>query len=128
MEIRPKRLIGHLDILHLERDGAVIFADFECALWDGRHPVKARSRGRRVEVVNAFFGARRSLEQSQSEVDERTLVNGAAGVILPHHDAKISRLCAEGHRVARPISALTGKAVTSCYQAFEVVNVRRLLL
>src|SRR5262245_62698476 len=55
-------------------------------------------------------------------------MDGAAGVILPRHDAKISRLCAEGHPVARPIGALTSKAVTSCYQAFEVVNVRRLLL
>jgi len=115
MEIRPKRLIGHLDILHLERDGAAIFADLECALWDGHHPVKARSRGWRVEVVDTVFRDRRSLEQSKSEVDERARVNGAAGVILPYHDAKIGRLCAEGHRVARPIGALTSKAVTSCY-------------
>src|SRR5262249_55554092 len=34
----------------------------------------------------------------------------------------------EGYRVARPIGAVTGKPVTSRYQAFEVVNVRRLLL
>lgn len=95
----------------------------QASLGDGRDPVEASGRNRRMEIVNLIGRDRRSLEQRESYMAERSLLGLARRKILARHKAEIGSRRAESKAVALVVGSHAGEAGTARNPPFEMKDV-----
>ena len=131
--IRKVGLVDDRDISDLDARGRAVGGERRVLVGNAHRPKESRCRDRRMKIVDALTATRigrdrRSLEEGQSKMQERSGLDGPIGRdIRSAHQANIGRGATEAETIPVRVGSHAFEIVTACDIALKVEDVSGLL-